>query len=247
MTSPDTPDLTRLIAHPGAASLTWHDSVFPDRPLRLHAARPRAFTPDMPVLFVLHGVRRNGEDYRDFWLPLVDDAALLAISIEFPEASFPDYLWYNFGNLHAADGTPNPSPQWTFGIPDRLFQALRAQGVTRRSRYGLFGHSAGGQFVHRMLSFGWRDRVAVAVGANAGTYAMPDLETAWPFGLGETLVDAPALRDWLGFPLTVMAGTEDTRTTGRHFPKGPRSMRQGPTRYARAHRYVELGHAAAAR
>ena len=50
----------------------------------------------------------------------------------------------------------------------------------------LFGHSAGGQFVHRMLSFGFRDRVAVAVSANAGTYAMPDLSTPWPFGLGET-------------------------------------------------------------
>ncbi|OJW27119.1 MAG: hypothetical protein BGO51_05115 [Rhodospirillales bacterium 69-11] len=240
-------DLAALVAQPGANHVTWHDQAFPDRPLRLHAARPVRFTPDTHLLFVLHGVRRNGEDYRDFWLPFVDEAELLAISIEFPETSFPDYLWYNFGNLHAADGTPNPREAWTFAIPDRLFGALHQQGITRRRRYGLFGHSAGGQFVHRMLSFGWRDRVAVAVGANAGTYAMPDLETAWPFGLGETAMDDPSLREWLAFPLTVMAGTEDTRTTGRHFPNGPRSNRQGPTRYARAHRYVELGHAAATR
>jgi hypothetical protein len=41
--------------------------------------------------------------------------------------------------------------------------------------------------------------------------------------------------------LTVLAGTQDTRTTGRFFPKGPRSMRQGPHRHARAHEYVRMG------
>ena len=86
----------------------------------------------------------------------------------------------------------------------------------------------------------------VAVSANAGTYAMPALDIAWPFGLGDTEVDPDALRSLLGFPITVMAGTHDTKTTGRFFPKGPRSMRQGPTRHARAHEYVRTGHAAAA-
>jgi hypothetical protein len=117
--------------------------------------------------------------------------------------------------------------------------------MTNRERYGVFGHSAGGQFVHRMLSFGFRDRVAVAVSANAGTYAMPDLEIPWPFGLGQTEVTTETLAPLLNFPLTVMAGANDTKTTGRYFPKGPRSMRQGETRYHRAHNYVRLGHAAA--
>jgi aerobic C4-dicarboxylate transport protein len=35
---------------------------------------------------VHHGVGRNGRDYRDYWLDLVDEAGILAISIEFPEA-----------------------------------------------------------------------------------------------------------------------------------------------------------------
>ena len=96
-----------------------------------------------------------------------------------------------------------------------------------------------------MLSFGFRDRVAVAVSANAGTYAMPDLEMAWPFGLGETELDADALRRCWSSRITVMTGTHDTKTTGRFFPKGPRSMRQGATRHERAHNYVRAGHAAA--
>lgn len=239
-------DLSPLVAVAGAASLPYLDPAFPDRPLILHAARPEDWNPDRPVVFVHHGVGRNGQDYRDYWLPHVDAGRILAIAIEFPEASFPEYLWYNFGNLHAADGTANPRMQWTFGIDGRLFDALRQQGITSTERYGLFGHSAGGQYVHRMLSFGFRERVAVAVSANAGTYAMPDLTTNWPWGLGATDVTLDDLRALLGFPITVMAGTADTKTTGRFFPKGPKSLKQGPTRHARAHTYLRTGQSAAA-
>jgi poly(3-hydroxybutyrate) depolymerase len=239
-------DLTALIAAPGPSSLPYFDPAFPDRRLILHAARPVLYDNSTPVVFVHHGVARNGAAYRDYWQDHVDATGLLAIAIEFPETDFPEYLWYNFGNLHTGDGTANPREQWTFAIDDRLFQALRDQGVTRRERFGVFGHSAGGQYVHRMLSFGWRDRVAVAVSANAGTYAMPDLDTPWPFGLGAVGLTAETLKPMLEFPITVMAGTEDTRTTGKFFPKGPRSLRQGAHRYERAHNYVRLGRDVAA-
>jgi poly(3-hydroxybutyrate) depolymerase len=157
-------DLVRLVEAP-ATSLPYLDPAFPDRLLVLHAARPRDFDTGIPVLFVHHGVRRNGGDYRDYWLDLVDETGVLAICVEFSEASFPDHLSYQFGNLHDQSGTPNARQEWTFGVVERLFEALPAQGITTRQRYGLFGHSAGGQFVHRMLSFGFRDRVAIAVSA----------------------------------------------------------------------------------
>lgn len=226
--------------------MPYFDAAFPDRQLILHVARPREWHPGLPVLFVHHGVARNGRDYRDYWQPHVDAAAMLAIAIEFPEASFPEYLWYNFGNLHSAGGTPNPRERWTFGIDTRLFQALRDHGITTTERYGLFGHSAGGQYVHRMLSFGYREQVAVAVSANAGTYAMPDLTVDWPWGLGSTEVTTDGLRTLLAFPLMIMAGTADIKTTGRFFPKGPKSLKQGPTRHARAHTYLRTAQVAAA-
>ena len=239
-------DLSPLIQAGGPASLPYHDPVFPDRTLVLHSAGPERHDPATPVLFVHHGVARNGRDYRDYWIDHARELGLFVVSIEFPEASFPEYLWYNFGNLHEKDGSPNPPEQWSFGIIPRLFDALRAQGITTRETYGQFGHSAGGQLVHRMLSFGYRDRVAVAVSANAGTYAMPDLSIPWPFGLGEVGLTDETLRQVLAFPITVMAGTQDIKTTGRFFPKGPRSNRQGATRYERAHNYVRMGHQVAA-
>lgn len=239
-------DLSPLLHTPGGHTLVYTDPAFPDQPLLLHSAVPQVHTLDTPIVIVHHGVGRNGRDYRNYWLRLVDGAGIIAIAIEFTEHHYPDYLWYHFGNRHDAAGNSNPREQWTYGIDERLFAALRAQGLTRRNEYGLFGHSAGGQFVHRMLSFGYRQHVAVAVSANAGTYAMPDLDIAWPFGLGDTELDPATLRPLLEFPLTVMTGTNDTKTTGRYFPKGPRSMRQGAHRHERAHNYVLAGHTAAA-
>jgi hypothetical protein len=233
------------VASEGSRSLPYLDPAFPDRELILHAARPYDWHPGMPVVFIHHGVARNGPDYRDYWLPHVDAGAILAIAVEFPEASFPEYLWYNFGNLRAKDGTPNPRERWTFGIDARLFAALGAQGIATTRRYGLFGHSAGGQYVHRMLSFGYREHVGVAVSANAGTYAMPDLSTDWPWGLGATGLTPDDLRALLDFPLTIMAGTADIKTTGRFFPGGKKSMKQGPHRHARAHAYLATGQKAA--
>jgi hypothetical protein len=119
-------DLSRLVEAPGASSLPYVDPAFPNHPLVLHAARPRDYHTGTPVLFVHHGVRRNGKDYRNYWLELVDEAGILAIAIEFPEASFPQYLWYHFGNLHDKDGTLNRREEWTFGIDERLFDLFRA-------------------------------------------------------------------------------------------------------------------------
>src|SRR6516165_7544757 len=124
------PDLSRLIEAPGGGSLLYVDPLFPDRPLVLHAARPGNYHPSIPILFVHHGVGRNGRDYRDYWLDLVDETGVLALAVEFPEASFPEHLWYHFGNLHDKDGRPNPRQEWTFGIVERLFQRLLEQGVT---------------------------------------------------------------------------------------------------------------------
>ncbi len=240
-------DFTTLVARPGANDVPWQDPNLPGRTIILRSAVPRAVTVKTPVLFVHHGVNRNGGDYRDFWLPLVDEADVLVIAPEFPAKDFPGAHWYNYGNRETTQGQANPREQWTYGVPGRVFSALRAAGVTRRARFGQFGHSAGGQFVHRAMSLGFRDGVAAAISANAGTYAMPDLDIVFPFGLGATGLDAAALDAMLKFRLTVMAGTADIDTASEHFPKDAPAMAQGATRYERAHRYIANARAVAAR
>jgi poly(3-hydroxybutyrate) depolymerase len=240
-------NLQSIVAQAGANDVSYTDPHFPDKPLVLRVARPRYCDATTPVLFVHHGVRRNGYDYRDFWLPLVDEADVLVIAPEFCSESFPGTRWYNFGNLRDDDGKPQPREQCTYAIVGRLFDALRRESITHREGYGVFGHSAGGQFVHRLISLGYRERVVAAVTANAGTYAMPDLDIGFPYGLGGTDLDKAKLRELLRFRLTVMAGTADIDATAENFPKEEPAMRQGGTRYERAHRYIANARNAAAR
>jgi len=238
-------DLSALLARPGANDIAYTLPGLPGRQMMLRSARPVHCTPDTPIVFVHHGMGRNGDDYRDYWLPLVDEADVLVVAPEFPTVSFPGAEWYNYGNRTDASGALNGREQWSYQIDTLLFQALRAQGLTRRASYGLFGHSAGGQFVHRLLGLGLRDHVAAAVTANAGSYALADLAIDFPFGLGGTGLAEADLRAWLGFRLTVMAGTADSDPDGGNLPREPQAMAQGPHRHARAHHFIAAARAKA--
>jgi hypothetical protein len=238
-------DLRGLVAKAGVNDTWYQDPHLPGRPVLLRAARPERYSPTTPLLFAHHGDLRNGGDYRDYWLPLVDEANLLVVVPEFPSSTYPGAAWYNLGNRVDETGRTRPREEWTYGVPARVFASLRSQSATAWRCYGLFGHSSGGQFVHRMISLGFRDGVAVAATANAGAYAMPDLDIRFPHGLGATEIDEAALRALLAFRLTVFAGTADIDTTSEHFPRDDAAMRQGPTRYARAHSYIAAARDAA--
>ncbi len=179
-------DLHELVATTGANEVAYTDPVFPDRPMMLCSACPAGIGPQTRVVFAYHGAARNGWDYRDFWLPFVDAANLLVIAPEFPPESFLGTGLYNFGAVMEEDGTPNSRERWSYAIHRRLFAALREAGIVQCRGYGLFGHSAGGQVVQRLITLGQQEDVQVAIAANAGTYGMPrtryrlSVRARWP-------------------------------------------------------------------
>ena len=77
-------DLRGLVAQAGVNDVWYEDPHLPGRPVLLRAARPERYTPATPLLFAHHGDLRNGGDYRDYWLPLVDEAKLVVVVPEFP-------------------------------------------------------------------------------------------------------------------------------------------------------------------
>jgi len=97
-------NLSAILSGPASNDVDYTDPLFPDRPLILRIARPKDCDLRTPVVFVHHGVKRNGDDYRDFWVPLVDEAGILVIAPEFPMESFPGSRFYNFGNLQNEEG-----------------------------------------------------------------------------------------------------------------------------------------------
>ena len=67
-----------------------------------------------------------------------------------------------------ADGAPMPRSQWLFPAIDKVFEELKRLTGSTRTGYTLYGHSAGGQFVHRLATFAWSPLMERAVSANAG-------------------------------------------------------------------------------
>ena len=216
-------------------------------PLPVWYQLPDTVTADTPVVVVMHGVNRDADRYRDKWAGLARRYDMIVVVPEFSAAAFPGSRGYNTGFLTEEDGTPRPPALWSFAAIEPLFDAVRARFGTRVSRYTLYGHSAGAQFVHRFVMFMPEARLAQAISANAGWYTMPDPEGPFPYGLAGAPLPPAALPRALGQPMVVLLGTADTDVNDPNLRTTPEANRQGPHRFARGQSFLAEGRAAAAR
>ena len=98
--------------------------------------------------------------------------------------------------------------------------------------YSLLGHSAGGQFLERLAAFVPTQARRIVV-ANPGSYVLPSLEVAAPYGLGKVYAGAEGeaqLRRYLELPLTIYLGEADTRDDR---DDSPEARAQGASRHQR--------------
>jgi poly(3-hydroxybutyrate) depolymerase len=216
-------------------------------PIRVFYTRPDEVRPDTPVVFVMHGVGRDADRYRDQWSALARRHRFVLVVPEFSARDFPGAAAYNLGNVLDAAGQPVLRARWSFAALEPLFDVVRAATGTRVAQYGLYGHSAGAQFVTRYLLFVPEARVGRAVAANAGWYTMPDPRVAFPYGLDGSGVSPEMLEHALQRPLTIMLGTSDDDPGHANLRRTREAMAQGPHRLARGQAFhAAAGRAAAA-
>lgn len=99
--------------------------------------------------------------------------------------------------------------------------------------YHLFGHSAGGQFVHRMVICKPESSIDVAISANAGWYTLPDKERDYPYGVaGAPYTDSNLKKAFLK-NLIIFLGTDDTDISRGGFRTRKEAMLQGGNRLER--------------
>ena len=209
----------------------------------VHTYRPENVDPKTTkrVLFVMHGTLRNGAEYRDKWMALADQYNVLVVVPEFTRRDFPGGM-YNRGNVCGEDDkTPVSADRWTFPIIERIFSFFKMATQNPVSEYYLYGHSAGGQFVHRLVEFLPDARIARAVAANAGYYTLPDkTEEAYPFSYTGTPNESQTIQKTIfAQPLTVLLGESDTDPNDPDLYHSSEVDKQGMTRYARGHYFYE--------
>ena len=208
----------------------------PRREITVNVHRPASYTPDSPLLMVMHGRNRNGDEYRDFFVPDSDRRGFLVFAPTFPEAQYT-HEEYNYANMCDASGAALPREGWLFPVLEAVFRDVRARAGSRRERFFAFGHSAGSQLVHRMATFGWIETIERAVAANAGSYTLPVRGEAFPFGLDGIPVSDDEVRRLFARPLTIYLGDADVDPDDAHLPREPGAMKQGPFRFARGQNY----------
>ena len=212
----------------------------PKREIQVFTYRPAAFTPASPILLVMHGRNRNGEEYRDWFGAEAERHGFLAVAPNFTEAQYAHPYEYNYGAMIDPGGTWRPREEWIDAVVEAVFDEVVRRTGSARKGYAIFGHSAGGQLVHRMATLAWPARLERAVSANAGSYTMPTAEVRYPFGVGGSPVGDAQLRRLFARDLLVLLGDADNDPDHHQLPKEPEAMRQGPHRFARGQRYMEV-------
>ena len=243
---PQGPSLTAPAPTPvGKAAIVvpaYTDS--PRRTLRVWTYRPAAWTTGDPVIFIMHGMGRNAEDYLDAWIDAAEQRRFLLVAPEF-DNRLARYVTrdYQEGNVRTVYGALTREEEWAFTTIENIFDRLQADNAWTLPAYDIFGHSAGGQFVQRMVMLKPEARIRRAVAANAGTYTFPDAQTAYPFGVGGVPHDLPAA---YGVELTLLLGELDTSADQGRLDQSARAMAQGPHRLARGQALFRAAQADAA-
>lgn len=279
------------------------------RPIKVFYHRPANFTGTSPVLMVIPGAGRNGDDYRDAWIDAAEKYGVLVLSPSYSEKDYPAYWSYNLANMAASvdlairvriDTSPaqwtlddaaasartdagmkrlghgNPllhqfalfqlagmvsgmdaeaagltvnrnRAAWIFSDFDRIFETASDALDLNTSRYDMFGHSAGGQILHRTALFYPDSKAGRILAANSGWYTLPRFDHSFPYGLADTGLTEKELQAAFRSGLVVFLGEEDdadeTRGSVRHTPEADA---QGLHRLARGRYFFRQAEAAAA-
>ena len=185
------------------------------------------------LLFVMHGVLRNADEYRDHAVGMGDRFDALIVAPKFDSERFPSRA-YQKGGILREDGSAAPPAEWTYARIPELAAAVRTCTGKPEAQLYVIGHSAGGQFVVRMSAF--QDTGAVRlVAANPGSVLLPTAAVPFGYGFGglpKELANDDRLRDYLAAPLTLYLGTADDHDD-EYFDKSAPAMDQGSGRHQR--------------
>jgi len=219
----------------------------------IHYHKPQNFTEDSKVVIVLPGAGRNGDDYRDAWIEASEQFGVLVLALSYSESNYPGMWSYNLSGMvsdvNISDQTFNinhQSDEWLFKDFDRIFKSVKSKLNLSTDKYDMFGHSAGGQVLHRLALFHSAHQADRILAANSGWYTLPDEEEDFPYGLGKMkrLVEDVDFSAKLVIFLGEKDNADETRGHLRHTPEADR---QGLHRLARGQNFYTKSKAIAAK
>ncbi|MDJ0643607.1 MAG: hypothetical protein QNJ15_12390 [Erythrobacter sp.] len=219
----------------------------PDIPVWLYVPRDIDRT-TARIAIIMHGARRDPDRYRNEWSVEADKRGFIVVAPGFSRTDFPRANGYNLGAMRDPEsGEWRDDARWSFTAIEPIFDAVVARIGGSQAGYTIYGHSAGSQFVHRSLFFRPSVRAKRYLAANAGWYTFPDLETPYPFGLGDTMLGKDDLRAALARDVVILLGDRDIDPESSSLNRSDGAMEQGPHRFARGKAFFAAARALAQR
>lgn len=200
------------------------------------------------------GGGRNGDGYRDKWIKSAEKYNILILSPSYSDENYPGFQNYNLGgtvltnsSMKVGEIEYSQDPEkWIFNDFDRLFEIVKDAVGSTEETYDIFGHSAGGQIVHRFILFHPDSKVNRALAANSGWYTTVDFEMNFPYGLKESPVTQEELVSSMKKNLVVFLGAlDDENETNGHLRTGKEVNKQGPGRVQRGSYFFRTAQAEA--
>jgi len=244
-------------------------SVTSGSPVAVFYHKPARFTPESPILIVLPGSGRDAVEYRDQLISASTQYGVLILALYYQEEDFP-FEAYHLGGIVRTSNlldqvtyvknsnqawldergirieVDTQSRNWIFADFDRVFDLVAQATQSKQTQYDVYGHSAGGQILHRMALLQPESKAHRIVAANAGFYTLPDLDTPLPFGLQGTGINAQQLGKSFQQRLTLLLGEKDNATEqGGILLRSTTVDQQGLHRFERGQYFLQFARAQA--
>lgn len=203
------------------------------RPVGIHYYIPETGRPGgMPVLFLIHGAGRDARPLLNAVKEKLDEKKVIGISLEIPDSTYKVREFQEVA-IFDAQGELNPDSLRTTNLVDHIYLFLVKNLCIPAGGYDIYGHSAGGQFIHRLLLFHESPYLRRAMIGSPGWYTFPDPEQEYPYGLrGTREADIGTIEKFLQKEAYLHLGTADTSREGV-LRKTPEADAQGRDRLDR--------------
>lgn len=226
--------------------------------------KPENYTLDAKILIVIPGAGRNGDSYRDAWIEEAEKYGVLILAPMYSEVDFgfEDYhlcgLLYDIDLQNSIEYVDNSNvakmkedkftykvnsnpAEWIFNDFDKIFDLVVEATQSTQIDYDIFGHSAGGQILHRLVIFQPKSKANHIIAANSGFYTLPDLDIDLPFGVKNMPNNLIDLSNSFRNKLIILVGELDNQhEKGGTLLRSPTIDQQGLHRLERGQFFFKL-------
>jgi hypothetical protein len=227
------------ILNSGSNQFVFTYTGLPQKPINVFYNIPNGSRTNMPIVIVFHGDERNASEYRDIWVNASNQFGFMVFAPEFNSIDFPGGSSYIIGNVYQDGNFPttqtlNNESVWTFSMIEPLFDFIKANSGSDANTYNMFGHSGGGQFVHRFVLIKPNARFDKAIASNSGWYTVPDGFASFPYGIMNCPIATISPNNYFSRKLFITVGSMDNNGSDPSLRHNTESDLQGLNRLDRA-------------